>query len=203
MFITLHRLTKNILGKFAAFRLPLREMKRGTHEFEFVLDTEFFRNMESEDILKGDVKTYATVECKNDYYECDFTLKGTIAITCDRCLDEMEMDVDTDYHLCVKYGDAYNDENDELLIILEKDAYLNVAYMLYDTVALTIPLKHTHPAGKCNKGMAKYLKQHGASQYGDEDYDDADYEHYDSDEDDNNTQCDPRWEALKKLKDNN
>ena len=191
------------MGKFAAFRLPLREMKRGTHEFEFVLDTEFFRNMESEDILKGDVKAYATVECKNDYYECDFTLQGTIAITCDRCLDEMELDVDTDYHLCVKYGDAYNDENDELLIIPEKDAYLNVAYMLYDTVALTIPLKHTHPAGKCNKGMAKYLKQHGASQYGDEDYDDADYEHYDSDEDDNNTQVDPRWEALKKLKDNN
>lgn len=194
---------KNILGKFEAFKLPLRSMQRGTHEFEMILDTEFFRNMESEDILNGNVKVNATVNCKGDYYDCDFVAKGTIGIVCDRCLDEMQHEVDTTYHLCVKYGECYNDESDELLIIPEKDAYLNVAYMLYDTVALTIPLKHTHPAGKCNKGMTKYLSKHSASEYdedGDEFFSESDYE---DTEIDNNAQVDPRWEALRKLTENN
>lgn len=175
-------------------------MTCGTQEFEYTLDTEFFRNMESEDIIKGNVKTHLTVNCKGDYYELDFTLKGSIFIPCDRCLDEMEHIVDTDYHLCVKYGEEFNDENDELLIIPETEVSLNVAYMLYDTVALTIPLKHVHPAGKCNKGMAKYLKNNAVEGYEDG-FDDDDA--FDNDEIENKNQVDPRWEALKKLTENN
>lgn len=188
------------MGKFTAFKLPLRGMTRGTQEFEYTLDTEFFRNMESEDIVKGNVKVHLTVNCKVDYYELDFTLKGLVYIPCDRCLDDMEHEVDTTYHLCVKYGDRYYDENDELLIIPESDAYLNIAFMVYDTVALTIPLKHVHSVGKCNKGMAKHLKMHAASMPYDESEEDFDDDG--CDERDNN-QVDPRWEALKKLTENN
>lgn len=193
------------MGKFAAFKLPLRGMTRGTQHFEYVLDTDFFRNMESEDILKGNVNIALTVNCKGDYYELDFTMKGVVYIPCDRCLDEMEHEVDTTYHLCVKYGDRYNDENDELLIIPESDAYLNIAYIVYDTVALTIPLKHVHPTGKCNKGMAKHLKMHAASHADDEFEDELfdDDASGENEERDNNTQIDPRWDALRKLTENN
>lgn len=204
MFIPLCRFNKkNILGKFAAFKLPLRGMTRGTQNYEYTLDTEFFRNMESEDIQRGDVKINLTVNCKGDYYELDFTLKGMVFIPCDRCLDEMEHEVDTTYHLCVKYGDCYNDENDELLIIPESDIYLNIAYMVYDTVALTIPLKHVHPFGKCNKGMAQHLKKHAAKQLDGNDDEELDDTVDSSDEIDNNSPVDPRWEALRKLTENN
>lgn len=180
-------------------------MTRGTQNYEYTLDSEFFRNMESDEILKGNVKITLTVNCKGDYYELDFTLRGTIYIPCDRCLDEMEHNVDTTYHLCVKYGDCYNDENDELLIIPESEVYLNIAYMVYDTVALTIPLKHIHPVGKCNKGMTQHLRLHVATQSTedmegfelDDEIEDSDYER------NNNTQVDPRWEALRKLTENN
>lgn len=180
-------------------------MARGTQQFEYTLDSEFFRNMESEDILRGNVKIDLSVNCKADYYELDFTLKGVIYIPCDRCLDEMEHEVDTTYHLCVKYGDSYNDENDELLIIPENDAYLNISYMVYDTVALTIPLKHVHPVGKCNKGMTQHLKLHATGRADDdmEDFELDDEPGDNSDERNNNTQIDPRWEALRKLTENN
>ncbi len=180
-------------------------MTRGTHEFEYTLDSEFFRNMESEDIRRGEVKVTLTVNCKSDYYELDFTLKGAVNIPCDRCLDDMEHEVDTTYHLCVKYGETYSDENDDLLIIPESDAYLNIAYIVYDTVALTIPLKHVHPAGKCNKGMAQKLKMHASSQASDEfeDFEDDGEDGGDIDTREDNAQVDPRWDALRKLTDNN
>jgi len=202
------------LGKFAAFKLPLRGMEPGIHTFEYELDSEFFRNMESADIHKGNVKVELTVNCRSDYYELDFVLKGIVDIPCDRCLDEMEHEVDTTYHLCVKYGESFSDESDELLIIPESDNYLNIAYMLYDSVALTIPLKHVHPAGKCNRGMSEQLRKHSARKADEDDMDSADFDGdesiFSSDDDvaieddgEYKDQNDPRWDALKKLTDNN
>lgn len=213
-------LTKITLGKFAAFKLPLKGMPNGTQQFEYELGTEFFRNMESPDIVKGNVKVDLTVKHADDIYYLDFIVKGVVFIPCDRCLDEMEHVVDTTYHLCVKYGEDYCDENDEVLIIPESNNYLNVAYMLYDTVCLTVPLKHVHPLGKCNRAMSAQLKKHAAKSNLDEDEEEqsdsaddifnvndiVDFDNDNSDsnnDDDNEGATDPRWDALKNLKDNN
>lgn len=199
-------LTENILGKFAAFKLPLKGMPVGVQTFEYHLGGAFFRDMESADVLHGDVDVNLSVKCTGDAYELNFKLTGSIYVACDRCLDEMELPVDTTYHLTVKYGDEYNDESDDVLVIPESDSYLNVAYMLYDTVALTIPLKHVHPVGKCNKKMSSVLKKHavddeegGEATYGE--YGDDENENENNNNDDDST--DPRWDALKQLNDNN
>lgn len=96
-------------------------------------------------------------------------------VPCDRCLDPIDIDVDTTYHITVKYGEDYNDETDDLLIIPQSDTYINVAYMLYDTLVLTIPLRHVHPLGKCNRAMAAALSKHRSIGVDDtdEDFDDV------------------------------
>lgn len=136
-------------------------MPDGRHEQDFVCDTEFFRNMEDADVVDADIRVHLDIEKKNDAYELSFTCRGMMHIPCDRCLDPMEHPVDTAYRLTVKYGDAY-DESDDLLVIPYSDTYLNVAYMLHDTVMLTVPLRHVHPAGQCNKAMAAVLHRHNA-----------------------------------------
>ena len=112
---------------------------------------------------------------KNDSYDCTFTCKGLMQVPCDRCLDPIDIDVDTTYHITVKYGEDYNDETDDLLIIPQSDTYINVAYMLYDTLVLTIPLRHVHPLGKCNRAMAAALSKHRSIGVDDtdEDFDDV------------------------------
>ena len=62
----------------------------------------------------------------------------------------------------MKYGDQYRDDSDDLMEIPESDSYLNVAYMIFDTVMLAIPIKHVHPMGKCNRAMSSILKKHRA-----------------------------------------
>ncbi len=189
-------------------------MPNGTQSFEYELGKEFFSNMESADIHRGNVKVTLTVKHSNGIYDLNFELNGIVYLLCDRCLDEMEHEVNTTYHLTVKYGTEYCDENDEVLIIPESDMYLNVAYMIYDSVALTIPLKHVHPMGKCNKAMSAQLKKHAARNINDEDAEDMDadtdmdfddaVESFDSSEINNDSEAsDPRWDALKDLKDNN
>lgn len=191
------------MGKFTEFKLPLKSLPEGTHSFEYHLGKKFFENMESPDIHDADLHVGLSVTYKRDLYTLEFTITGTITLICDRCLDDLLMPVDTEYHINVKYGEDYNDEADDLLVIPESDNYLNVAYILYDTVALTIPIKHVHPVGKCNRQMSQMLKKHracpadGDSGPDDEFMDDMDCMDADSGADERPT--DPRWDALKGL----
>ena len=190
------------MGKFTEFKLPLKSLPEGTHSFEYHLVKKFFENMESPDIHDADLQVQLTVTYKRDLYTLDFTITGTITLICDRCLDDLIMPVETEYHINVKYGDDYNDEADDLLVIPESDNYLNVAYILYDTVALTVPIKHVHPMGKCNRQMSQMLKKHRARPADDDsELEDELIEEMDSmDASDPAEQpTDPRWDALKGL----
>ena len=190
------------MGKFTEFKLPLKSLPEGTHSFEYHLGKKFFENMESPDIHDADLQVQLTVTYKRELYTLDFTIAGTITLICDRCLDDLIMPVETEYHINVKYGDDYNDEADDLLVIPESDNYLNVAYILYDTVALTVPIKHVHPMGKCNRQMSQMLKKHRARPADDDsELEDELIEEMDSmDASDPAEQpTDPRWDALKGL----
>ncbi|MBD5317230.1 MAG: DUF177 domain-containing protein [Bacteroides sp.] len=202
------------VGKFTEFKLALKSLPVGTHHFEFHLGKEFFVNMESADVHDADLTVNLDVVHKNDAYDMTFAITGTVTLICDRCLDNLVMPMEAEYHVTVEYGDDYNDETDDLLIIPQSDNYLNVAYMIYDTVALAIPIKHVHPLGKCNRAMSAVLKKHRATPAGagpDADMsleealiDEMDGMEPDADTDDAPEQpSDPRWDELKKLKDNN
>ena len=154
------------MGKFSDYKLMLKSLPLGKHQFEYHLSKQFFANMENSDVRDADVKVDLEVDHSNDAYQLAFHLTGTLTVLCDRCLDELPLDVDATYDLTVKYGDDYDNESDSLLIIPESDNYLNVAYMIYDTAVLAIPPRDVPPQGKCNRAMSalnkKYLVNDGS-----------------------------------------
>lgn len=157
------------MGKFTEYKLMLKSLPEGKHSFEYHLDKQFFINMENADVRDADVKVMLDVDHRGDAYMLAFRLTGTLTVLCDRCLDELPLDIDTTYALTVKYGEEYNDDSDTLLVIPESDNYLNVAYMLYDTAVLAIPPRHVHPQGKCNRAMSALNKKYGVRNADDED----------------------------------
>lgn len=188
------------MGKFTAYKLPLKSLSEGTHEFDYTLDKQFFANMEYPDVRDADLCVHLTVTLRNGIYHLDFAIAGTVTLLCDRCLDDLILPIDTTYTIDVEYGDDYNDDNDSLLIIPDSDAYLNVAYMLYDTVVLCIPMKHVHPLGKCNRAMSALLKKHRARGTGeDAELEDEMLDSIESMDDAPAVGGDPRWSALKDL----
>lgn len=50
-------------------------MPIGTQDFEYVLDNEFFKNIEGEDVQKGKVKVKLTVKRTAASFELDFDLE--------------------------------------------------------------------------------------------------------------------------------
>lgn len=110
----------------------------------------------------------------------------------------MEHEVNVEEKLHVKIGDEYREEGDDTLVIPEPGE-LNITWLLYEFIALTIPLKHVHPYGKCNKEMSAQLhKMRAHLPEAEEENEEGVLPPY---EDDNSeTPTDPRWDALKKLK---
>jgi len=186
------------MGKFSEYKLPLKSLCEGAHEFEYKLGKQFFADMEDSDVRDACLTVHLTVTHRHDAYDLAFRVSGTVTLTCDRCLDDLEVPIDTEYRLMVKYGEDYNDESDDLLVIPQGDNYLNVSYMIHDTVVLAIPIRHVHAPGKCNRQMSALLRRHRAGSADDEVPDDLP----DGTGDEvpgGDAPTDPRWDALRGL----
>ena len=117
-------------------------------------------------------------------------------------LDEMELPVSTSDKLKVKLGSSFAEEGD-IVVVPEEDGYINIAWFLYEFIALNIPMKHVHAPGKCNKGMVGKLSKHLRISADDEDDDDIAVELPEGDISEGPQEIDPRWNELKKILDNN
>lgn len=190
------------MGKFTEFKIPLKSLQKGQHTFTYHLGKVFFTNMENTDVRDSDLDVVLTVDYNGDIYSLDFKVTGSVILACDRCLDDLDWPIDAVYDISVKYGDDYNDDSDTLMEIPYSDNDLNVAYMLYDTVMLAIPIKHVHPLGKCNRAMTTMLKKHRATDGEDDELMDNlvdEMDSMDSDTGGGSVSADPRWDALKGL----
>ena len=186
----------------ASHKLPLNSLSIGVQEFSYHLDGSFFNDVEATEVNSASVDAQLRVDKKEEgIYLLSFRFSGELIIPCDRCLDDMTLSVDTTYDLTVKEGDEYDDSDEKVLVIPGHRRELDLTPLMRDTVLLTIPLMHTHPSGSCNEQMLTKLQQMRAVNVTDEQL-------YGSAPDTETTNrssdaIDPRWAALKKLKDNN
>jgi uncharacterized metal-binding protein YceD (DUF177 family) len=190
------------LGRLDLYKVDLKNMQQNVQEYEYLLDNQFFANIDGEDIQKGKINTRLTISKKGDMFDLSFTFSGIVIVPCDRCLDDMDFTIDTSAHLIVKLGKDYSEESDEIVVIPEVEGKINLAWFLYEFIALAIPIKHVHAPGKCNKQMTSKLKKHLTKS----DDDDQSFGSDDGDDiiitsgDPNEEKTDPRWDALGGLK---
>lgn len=190
------------MGKFSLYNIPLRNLTEGVHNLEYTLDNQYFKLIgdADSDIRKGQVVIEATVKRVSSTFEFNFSLNGTVTVPCDRCLDDMLIEVDSKNKLIVKFGKEYSEESDEVVVIPEEEGEINIAWFLYEFVTLSIPMKRVHAPGKCNKTMSSKLNKHKAVSTDDDQEDDS----FDTSDDisiEEEEVTDPRWDALKGLAD--
>ncbi|MBF6598868.1 MAG: DUF177 domain-containing protein [Fermentimonas sp.] len=189
------------MAKFSLYKIPLKTLSPGVHTYEYELDRKFFEAIDGDEIRKGDVNVILNVRRTSSSFELNFDIEGVIKVSCTRCLDDMNLDVDTESRLIVKFGSEYSEESDEIVIIPEDEGEINIAWFLYEFIALTIPIKHVHPAGECNRVVSSKFKKHRAVSTDDDDDDGDDLIEEDSEPQDEEDiqQSDPRWDSLRGL----
>ena len=189
------------MAKFSLYNIPLKNLSPGVHTYEYELDNKFFEAIDGEEFRKGDVKVALNVRRTLSSFEFNFNIEGLIKVPCTRCLDDMKLDVDTDDRLIVKLGSEYSEESDEIVIIPEDDGEINIAWFLYEFIALSIPIKHVHPTGECNRVVSSKFRKHRAVNIDDDEDDSDDLIAEDSEpqEEEDTQSNDPRWDTLRGL----
>jgi uncharacterized protein len=151
--------------KLQDYNIPFSGLKEGMHEFLFTVDNSFFEYFENPDVHGGNLKVDISLTKKNSFMELVFSLRGTLRITCDRCLDEFDTVVDAKELLYVRFGEDYTELEDNVIIIPREDNRINVSQYIYEFAILNLPLKKVHPMGEngepeCNPEMLAILKKH-------------------------------------------
>lgn len=165
-------------------KIDLKGLEEGVSHLEFDLDDTYFKEVDAPEVSQGSVHvSLDIVRTGNDFFTLDFHEAGTVMVSCDVCLDQMEQPIETTQRLEVRFG-TENSEEDDLVTVAEDEGILDVTWYLYEFIALAIPIKHVHAPGKCNPAMIRALEEHSAARSGSED----------------EKPMDSRWEALLKLK---
>ena len=173
-----------IMCSLESMKVDLRGLKDEVTTLEFNLDNAYFEALDGADVKQGSLHVSVSIRKATGFFEFNFHTAGTVIVTCDRCLDDMEQPVETDNRLIVKLGSIYSEE-DDLVVVPENEGILDMTWFIYEFVVLVIPIRHVHAPGKCNPVMTKALEELSADRSSDEESDQP---------------TDSRWEKLLKLK---
>ena len=77
--------------------------------------------------------------------ELTFKASGTVNVFCDLTNEPYDQPIDSELFLVVKFGETYNDDNEDLLILPHGEYEVNVAQYIYELVVLAVPSKRIHP----------------------------------------------------------
>jgi len=188
------------LGTLKTYQIDLKNLSfADTYEFDYVLENEFFESVDGPEVRQGKVNVSLSVVRMSSAFELNFHIEGVVTVTCDRCLEDMEFEIETINRLIVTFGEMYAETSDEQVIVSEDDGFINVAWYMYEFIALAIPIKHVHEPGECDEEMASKLNELCVDEF---DEDGASLENEDgetSEHEKSSRPADPRWDALRNL----
>ena len=163
--------------------LPFVGLKNGKHTFEFDIDTTFFNAFEFNEFNQPAVKVKLLFDKKHGLMNLSFIAQGIVGLTCDVSNEIFPYQINTSLDWIVKFGDEYDDDNDEFLILPHGSYQVNVAQPIYEMIVLAVPVKKLHPGvvdGTLDSALLKKLEELQPKE----------------EKLDNN---DPRWDKLKDL----
>jgi uncharacterized metal-binding protein YceD (DUF177 family) len=125
--------------------IPFVGLKVGEHHFDYQIDNTFFQNFEYEEFNAVDVKIDLKFEKKTTFLELYFSASGSINVNCDITNEPYNQVINDQLKLVVNFGNEYNDENEDILIVPHGEYEINVAQYIYELIVLAIPVKRLHP----------------------------------------------------------
>ncbi len=168
------------------FVINFGNLVEGEYEFEYNIDDSFFQNFEHSPVSRGDVDVLVVLERKENMLLLDFTMEGELTLECDRCLEDLELELESFNELIVKFGDVKEEQElaDDVLILPSKENELDLSRFIYEYITLLIPMRNVHEDENgnpsCDTQALEDLGKHGPNP-------------------DAEQASDPRWDILKNI----
>lgn len=152
--------------KLSIFRIPVHSSSIEVREYDFEIDDSFFAHFEYGEIQKGKLTARLAVVNSGRQIRIDLSLKGSVELPCDRCLDIYQQEINAEYVLYGKFGEDAGQDDIDVFWIPEDNNYVDLVPVLYDYINLSLPLKKIHSSGEngeslCNRDMLIRLDEIG------------------------------------------
>ncbi len=144
------------------FNIQYIGLKEESHLFEYQIGKTFFDAYNFDDFFDANINIALTLDKKNTLLNLSFKALGTINVTCDVSGETFDQEIEAALKLIVKFGEEYNDENEEILILPYSEFQLNVGQYIYEMIVLSVPSKRIHPKvldGSMESEALKRLEQ--------------------------------------------
>ncbi len=167
-----------------------------TVEEHYNLDKSFLQSLEQEILKEGSFTVdVSLIKSTSNSLSAHLFIKGEIELLCDRSLKLFFYPISISEVILLKLADRFEEISESEYLIPESSATFVFDRIIFDLVALAIPLKKIHPDYKISEDddesnddiMIYSTRDNATTEPVDEDI----------------QVLDPRWEALKKLKNNN
>ncbi len=159
-------------------------LKEGNHQFKYKIENQFFEAFNFDEFFDADILINLDFIKKSTLLELYFTAEGVVNVACDMSNEPFDQPVSGSLKIVIKFGEEFNDDNEEILIIPHGEHQINVAQYIYEMIVLSVPKKRIHPGideGYLQTDVLEKLKELQPK------------------ENKNTIEIDPRWEDLKKL----
>ena len=179
-----------LMNRMKLYSIPFVGLKEGEHNFEFEIGKEFFDAFEYDDFNDASIKVGLKMKKTATMLELSFEAQGSINVNCDLTNEPFDQTIEASLPLIVKFGEEFNDENEEILILPHGEYEVAVQQYIYEMIVLSKPSKLIHPGvedGTLDSDILSRLDEFRIKENTEE--------HGDSDDDD----IDPRWNKLKNL----
>lgn len=169
------------------YQIPYVGLRIGVHQFEYQIDSRFFKHFEDSPISDCNVKVRLEFEKGETLFSLSFFIDGTVNVACDTCLEAFDKEIFGDFKCLVKFSDELSkgsNDDDEIIYISRDAAHIDVSHLIYEYICLCLPMqllgcKEPGTDPRCNQEVIKRLKKDVSKESG---------------------EMDPRWEQLNKLK---
>lgn len=173
------------------YYINILSLSNGDHCYNWDIDNTFFEALEEPIVEKGLLKVHVDLVKSERMIVTNFHIVGEVELVCDRSLEIFNFPIDTKNSIYFKYSDEYKEVSDDVIHIPQHHDRLNLAQLIYELIGLQIPIKKLHP---------KFSEE----EIDDEDSEETMFVYSNSpsveDEEVEEEKVDPRWAALKKLK---
>jgi uncharacterized metal-binding protein YceD (DUF177 family) len=170
------------------YLIPFIGLKIGKHHFEYQINNKFFEIFDYTEFQNSDVKVNVVLEKKSNMLEMNFKQKGTINVPCDLTGEDFDLPIKSKMKLIVRFGEEFNNDNEELLILPFGEFEVDIAQYIYEMIVLSVPLKRVHPGVKDGTLESETLKKLNELEVKEK-----------KEENKKEENIDPRWDKLKQL----
>lgn len=134
------------MGYRREFEIAFVGLKPGIHEFEYEITDKFFERFQQQDFSNCNAKVKLTLDKKTGFMMLKFEIGGSLLANCDRCNNELTVELWDEFNIVVKMVDEpeimnEQEEDPDVYFISRNESHLDIAEWIYEFINLSIPMQ--------------------------------------------------------------